>query len=296
MSESEYILSEFSTPIDADFERTFARAAHVQYVLNLNKHTETIEFQATEHLRLSAIYWAMMAMDLVGALHRMDRAGILAFVDQCRDSATGAYGGNAGHDPHLLHTLSALQILAMFDALERADAPRVAAYIASLQRPDGSFVGDQWGEIDTRFSYCALNALALLNALPSAETTAAARTAQQAGSSAGDNAPEAAPATTPKTAAEAAATVDVAQAVRFIANCRNFDGGFGAVPGAESHSGQIFCCVGALAIADAVDANADRDALGWWLCERQLPCGGYVSVSASSSSPICFLKRRCTLL
>ena len=27
--------------------------------------------------------------------------------------------------------------------------------------------------------------------------------------------------------------------------CRNFDGGFGSVPGAESHAGQVFTCVGA---------------------------------------------------
>lgn len=31
--------------------------------------------------------------------------------------------------------------------------------------------------------------------------------------------------------------------------CRNFDGGFGCIPGAESHAGQIFTCVGALSIA-----------------------------------------------
>ena len=30
---------------------------------------------------------------------------------------------------------------------------------------------------------------------------------------------------------------------RFIDSVRNFDGGFGAVPGAETHAGQIFCCV-----------------------------------------------------
>lgn len=35
--------------------------------------------------------------------------------------------------------------------------------------------------------------------------------------------------------------------------CRNFDGGFGCIPGAESHSGQIFTCVGALSIAGSLD-------------------------------------------
>jgi hypothetical protein len=33
---------------------------------------------------------------------------------------------------------------------------------------DGSFAGDEWGEIDTRFSYCALSTLAIMGRLPRA--------------------------------------------------------------------------------------------------------------------------------
>ena len=51
-------------------------------------------------------------------------------------------------------------------------------------------------------------------------------------------------------------------------SCRNFDGGFGAVPGAESHAGQIFSCtVGALSIVGAL-SSVNQDLLGWWLAER----------------------------
>ena len=66
------------------------------------------------------------------------------------------------HDAHMLYTLSALQILAICDRLDLLDKDRVAHYVASLQRPDGSFAGDKWGEVDTRFSYCALSSLAIL--------------------------------------------------------------------------------------------------------------------------------------
>ena len=45
------------------------------------------------------------------------------------------------------------------------------------------------------------------------------------------------------------------------------------MPGGESHAGQVFTCVGALAIAGALDV-CQRDLLGWWLCERQTPGGG----------------------
>jgi geranylgeranyl transferase type-2 subunit beta len=67
--------------------------------------------------------------------------------------------------------------------------------------------------------------------------------------------------------------VDVTKAVSFVESCANFDGGYGVVPGAESHSGQIFTCLGALAIANRLDTvNIDR--LAAWLSERQTEEGG----------------------
>lgn len=35
----------------------------------------------------------------------------------------GGFGGNVDHDPHLLFTLSAIQILKLFGALDRLDVP-----------------------------------------------------------------------------------------------------------------------------------------------------------------------------
>ena len=48
---------------------------------------------------------------------------------------------------------------------------------------------------------------------------------------------------------------------------------FGTGLGAESHAGQVFTCVGALAIAGRLDL-VDANKLGAWLSERQLPNGG----------------------
>eukprot|EP00850_Spirogloea_muscicola_P023402 SM000354S13397 [mRNA] locus=s354:72461:75047:+ [translate_table: standard] len=146
----------------------------------------------------------------------------------------GAFGANEGHDAHILYTYSAVQILALYNRLDLADADAIASYIAELQQPDGSFAGDEWGEVDTRFSYCALACLSLLGRL---------------------------------------GAVEVARATDYVASCRNFDGGFGNIPGGESHAGQIFCCVAALQIGGALHL-VDRDLLGWWLCERQVPSGG----------------------
>lgn len=107
--------------------------------------------------------------------------------------------------------------------------------IANLQdRNTGSFAGDEWGETDTRFLYGALNALSLLHLT---------------------------------------SVVDVPKAVAYVQACANFDGGYGTSPGAESHAGQIFTCVAALAIADRLDL-VDSERLGGWLSERQLDNGG----------------------
>mmetsp|Transcript_24100 Transcript_24100/g.65269 ORF Transcript_24100/g.65269 Transcript_24100/m.65269 type:complete len:295 (-) Transcript_24100:294-1178(-) len=186
---------------------------------------------------MSGVYWGVAAMATMGRDLRaeMESDTLTEWVLSCQ-APSGGFGGNVGHDAHVLYTLSALQILAMGGALDRIDADRVAGYIASLQQHDGSFVGDEWGEVDTRFSYCALSALSILGRL---------RTG----------------------------FVDVGRATAFVASCRNFDGGFGCVPGAESHAGQIFCCVGALAIGGALDL-LDSELLGWWLAERQCDSGG----------------------
>lgn len=88
--------------------------------------------------------------------------------------------------------------------------------------------------MDTRFSYCAISACSLLRRLDA---------------------------------------IRLDQAVQYILACRNFDGGFGVFPGTESHSGQAFCCIGALSIAGALDQLDQPDLTSWWLCERQTPSG-----------------------
>jgi prenyltransferase beta subunit len=77
---------------------------------------------------------------------------------------------------------------------------RPCAVVLALQDPEtGSFCGDEWGEIDTRFTYCAVACLSLLGRLDA---------------------------------------LDVDKTVAWIGRCKNYDGGFGMVEGAESHAAQ----------------------------------------------------------
>ncbi|XP_015916736.2 geranylgeranyl transferase type-2 subunit beta isoform X2 [Parasteatoda tepidariorum] len=206
---------------------------HINYISCYGKKKDDYEYCMTEYLRISGIYWGLTALDLMGKLENLDKNEVLDFLKECQQEC-GGFSSSIGHDPHILYTLSAIQILAMYDSLDIIDVNKAVNFIKSLQQEDGSFIGDKWGEVDTRFTFCCVASLALLNRLNE---------------------------------------INIEKAVSFVLSCMNFDGGFGCRPGSETHAGQIYCCLGTLSIAKQLH-HVNADALGWWLCERQLPSGG----------------------
>lgn len=213
--------------------KTLLLEKHADYIAAYGAKKDEYEYCMTEYLRISGMYWGLTAMDLMGQLSRMNKEEVIEFVQQCQHEC-GGIGASMGHDPHLLYTLSAIQILTLYDCQSSINVEKVVEYVSDLQQDDGSFYGDKWGEVDTRFSFCAVASLALLGRLDAINTD---------------------------------------KAVEFVLSCMNFDGGFGCRPGSESHSGQIYCCVGMLAILGRLH-SVNTEMLGWWLCERQLPSGG----------------------
>ncbi|KAL1889934.1 Rab geranylgeranyltransferase [Ceratocystis pirilliformis] len=220
-------------------QQALAIDAHVKYIQSLDTKKDEYDYWLTEHLRLNGVYWGLTALHLMKRPDALPRKDTINFVLSCQHE-NGGFGAAPGHDAHMLSTVSAVQILAMIDALDELDTSghgkdKVARFISNLQnRESGTFAGDEWGEEDTRFLYGAFNALSLLGLLD---------------------------------------TIDVDKAVIHIASCANFDGGYGVSPGAESHSGQVFTCLAALSIAGRLDL-VDGDKLGQWLSERQLANGG----------------------
>lgn len=214
---------------------------HEKYVHSLRNESEQSQklgHWMSSHLRVSGVYWGLSALCLLRVEQsEEEKDKIVQFTLACQNS-DGGFGGNVGHDSHLLYTLSAVQVLCLLDvSSDRFNAEskkRAATWVSKLQQPDGSFVGDRWGEVDTRFSYSSLNCLALLGHLD---------------------------------------MVDLDAASKFVLRCQNWDGGFGVQPSAESHAGQIFCCIGALSIAGRL-GDIDVERVAWWLAERQLPSGG----------------------
>ena len=225
---------------------TFAEEKSIAHIKKASSDKNSFEYVVTAHLRMSGMYWGLTTFCLLGRdlEEEMGSEALCNWVMTCYHEECGGFGGGTNHDAHMLYTLSALQILALCGELERVDRDKVAAYIKSMQRDDGSFQGDIWGEVDTRFSYCAFQSLAIIGRLPSVKVSEVGEM-----------------------------DIDLGKAVAFITRCINFDGGFGAVPTAESHAGQIFCCVGALSIAQSLHV-IDVEQLGWWLAERQCDSGG----------------------
>uniref|UniRef100_A0A1Y1M241 Geranylgeranyl transferase type-2 subunit beta n=1 Tax=Photinus pyralis TaxID=7054 RepID=A0A1Y1M241_PHOPY len=182
---------------------------HVEFIKRYGKSDDDYEFGMSDYLRMSGMYWGLTALELVDKLHILPENDVIDFIKRCQDPETGGISACIDHDPHLLYTLSAVQILCMYDRLDAVDASAVVNYVTSLQLPDGSFTGDKWGEVDTRFSFCAVATLALLNRLDA---------------------------------------IDVEKAVSFVESCKNFDEGFGSRPFSESHAGMVYCCLGFLSI------------------------------------------------
>ena len=67
----------------------------------------------TEFLRMSGMYWGLTALDLMGQLESIARDEVVSFIRECFDEVSGGFSPAKHHDPHILYTLSAVQILAM---------------------------------------------------------------------------------------------------------------------------------------------------------------------------------------
>lgn len=224
---------------------------HCSFLIGYGRSHNTYEYGVTDYLRMSGIYWLCTCLDLLHSLKSIDQNYIIDFIQKCYDEKSGGYSPAPNHDPHLLYTLSAIQILVEFNRIDLIDKDKLCSYIKNLQQNDGSFYGDQWGEIDTRFSFCAIACLKLIDCLD---------------------------------------VVDIDRATNFIMSCLNFDGGFGCIPGAESHAGQIYCCLGFLSLVQRLD-NLDestRNMLAWWLCERQLDQSGGLNGRPEKLPDVCY--------
>eukprot|EP00041_Stephanoeca_diplocostata_P037573 m.1425605 g.1425605 ORF g.1425605 m.1425605 type:complete len:373 (+) comp25064_c0_seq34:223-1341(+) len=194
-----------------------------------------LQIQIADTLLVSGLYWGLNTQSIL-EVEALEPKWCAQQVLDCQ-TESGAFAGSQGHDAHVLYTYSALQVLVLC-GYPLSDVPlkeELIKWISALQNEDGSFSGDEFGSADSRFSYCALACLALLNELRS---------------------------------------VNVPRAVSYILSCKSVDGGFGMQPCSEAHAGQTFCCIASLSICGALHHVLSDQSLSYWLSERQNADGG----------------------
>lgn len=63
----------------------------------------------SEYLRMSGLYWGLTTLELLDNASILNADEVMEFVLQCVNE-NGGISPCVGHDPHLLYTLSAVQV------------------------------------------------------------------------------------------------------------------------------------------------------------------------------------------
>ncbi|NP_001347555.1 geranylgeranyl transferase type-1 subunit beta-like [Aegilops tauschii subsp. strangulata] len=248
----------------------FARARHAAFLeLMSSELPDGYATQEVNHLTLA--YFAVAGLSLLRELDRVNKDQIAKWVLSFQvhpeanvnldngqfygfcGSRTTKFPSNLVKDPchngsHLASTYSALATLKIvgYDVLN-LDSKVLLLSMKKLQQPDGSFMPTHIGaETDLRFVYCAAAICSMLKDWSG---------------------------------------MDKEKAKEYILNCQSYDGGFGMVPGSESHGGGTFCAVAALYLMGFIQvdlasnsresAPIDVQLLLEWCLQRQAADGGF---------------------
>ncbi|CAA6669371.1 unnamed protein product [Spirodela intermedia] len=227
------------------------------------------EYESQEINRLTLAYFVVCGLDILGALDRIDKdqvaRWVLSFysrsgtVEPGNCQFYGFHGSRTSQYPldkqdlsfnasHLASTYCALAILKIIGYdFSNLDSNSISLSMKNLQQPDGSFIPIHFGaERDLRFVYCAAAISSMLNDW---------------------------------------CGMDKEKATDYIIKCQSYDGGFGLVPGSESHGGATYCAVAALQLMGYIKANyisrstgssvVNVAALLEWALQRQAADGGF---------------------
>ena len=63
----------------------------------------------SDYLRMSGLYWSVTFLDLCKSLDKFNKNEIMEYVKR-NQHESGGFSPCDGHEPHLLYTLSAIQV------------------------------------------------------------------------------------------------------------------------------------------------------------------------------------------
>lgn len=203
---------------------TFEKDRHILY-LEMMYQLLPPPYQVQEINRLTLAYFVISGLDILGAIDRIDKDAVVDWVlslqahpknegtiengqfygfhgsrsSQFQSSNDGAPNLNGSH---LASTYCALVILKTvgYD-LSLIESEILLKSMRTLQQPDGCFMPiHTGGETDLRFVFCAAAICSMLKNWSG---------------------------------------MDREKAKEYIRNCQSYDGGFGLIPGSESHVSQV---------------------------------------------------------
>ncbi|KAK8514950.1 hypothetical protein V6N13_121896 [Hibiscus sabdariffa] len=260
----------------------FDRDRHVAF-FEMLYNLMPYHYQSQEINRLTLAFFTISGLHLLKALDRVDKdrvvSWVLSFQAHPRSRAEskngqfyGFHGSRTSQFPpdengvsvhnagHLASTYCALAILKTvgFNMLT-IDKESILISMRNLQQPDGSFMPVHVGaETDLRFVYCAAAICFML---------------------------------------EDWSGMDREKAKDYILNCQSYDGGFGLMPGLESHGGGTYCAVASLRLMGYIEDNLlsknatssiiNVSLLLDWCMQRQAIDGGFQG-RANKSSDTCY--------
>ncbi|XP_020580732.1 LOW QUALITY PROTEIN: geranylgeranyl transferase type-1 subunit beta [Phalaenopsis equestris] len=261
---------------------TFDRERHVAFLeMMLERLPE--EYESQEINRLTIAYFVISGLAVLDALDRVNKdqlvRWVLSFQEHPKSDAdlkNGQFYGFGGSAPpntlvdgervsgnncsHLASTYCALAILKIVGySFSNCCIEPILVSMRELQLPDGSFMPIHTGaEADLRFLYCAAAICFMLNNWTGMDKT---------------------------------------KAKEYILKCQSYDGGFGLVPGAESHGGATYCAVSALHLMGYLETAIiskfsqrcviDVPLLVEWSLQRQSVDGGFQG-RANKPSDTCY--------
>ncbi|XP_076917726.1 geranylgeranyl transferase type-1 subunit beta-like [Bidens hawaiensis] len=257
-----------SEPVPVD--QLFDRERHIRY-LEMNYQILPSPYEGQEIIHLTLAYFIISGLHILQALDRIDREAVIDWVLSLQahpknedDLNNGQFYGFHGskssqfhsvddevsvpNNSHLASTYCALAILKIVDYdFSLIDSGSISMSMKHLQQSDGSFMPIHTGaETDLRFVYCAAVISSLL-----------------------DN----------------WSGIDKEKAKNYILSCQSYDGGFGLIPGQESHGGATYCAVASLRLMGFIEDDIvskstssciiDVPMLLEWCLQRQAVDGGF---------------------
>ncbi|KAF5179255.1 Geranylgeranyl transferase type-1 subunit beta [Thalictrum thalictroides] len=255
------------------------RDRHVRY-LEMMYESIPSDYEEQEINRLTLAYFVISGLNILNELDRINKDQVVNWVlsfqvhpsdTDTKDSRKfyGFYGSTtvqfsqqlfdttklSHNGGNLASTYCALAMLKTvgYD-LGKLDSELILISMKNLQKHDGSFMPIHAGaEKDLRFVYCAAAICFMLNSW---------------------------------------CGMDREKAKEYILSCQSYDGGFGLVPGSESHGGATYCAVAALYLMGFIEddllsrsspSHLNVPMLLEWCLQRQAADGGFQGRSNKAS-------------